>query len=146
MVRTWLAWGLTCGLLAAAAYQNYDLVFRQFEAQYRLNALNTSEMGKVISEFRESYGQTDTVWIVPFPHWVDTRLPGVWAGIPNRDFAIFRENLPGTLSAPDPKLFMFWREDPETEQALMELYPHGVLTLYTSAVPGREFSIYFVEE
>jgi len=38
------------------------------------------------------YGETDTVWVVPFPYWVDTRLPGVWAGIPNRDFAMWTQN------------------------------------------------------
>ena len=47
-----------------------------------MGAWNTSEMGRVISEFREKYGETDSVWIVPYPYWVDTRLPGVWAGIP----------------------------------------------------------------
>jgi hypothetical protein len=144
-MRTSLAWGLTGVLLVAAAYQNYDLVFRQFDKQYRAQAYNTSDMGKVISDFRDKYGETDTVWIVPFPYWVDTRLPGVWAGIPNRDFAVFRENLPGTLGAPYPKLFMFWPDDAETLQALEHLYPSGVLSRFTAAVPGRDFSIYFVE-
>lgn len=144
--RVWLAWGLTGALLAVSAYQNHDLVFNQFATQFRARALNTSEMGKVISEFRADYGQTDTVWIVPYPFWVDTRLPGVWAGIPNRDFAVFRENLPGTLSSPYPKLFIFWQEDVETEQALRELYPNGTLSRYTSAVdPTKDFFVYFVE-
>lgn len=145
-MRTWLAWGLTGVLLAASAYQNYDLVFRQFDTHFRIRALNTSEMGKVISDFRADHGRTDTVWIVPFPYWVDTRLPGVWAGIPNRDFAVFRENLPSTLSAPYPKLFIFWQEDVETEQALRQLYPNGELSRYTSAVdPTKDFMLYFVE-
>ena len=60
-------------------------------------------MGGLISEFRDKYGETDSVWIVPFPHWVDTRLPGVWAGIPNRDFALWPENFTETLSVPGPK-------------------------------------------
>ena len=54
-------------------------------------------MGAVVREFEQTYGTSDTVWIVPFPHWVDTRLPAVWAGIPNRDMAIWRDKLPETL-------------------------------------------------
>jgi hypothetical protein len=145
-MHTWLAWGLTGILLAGSAYQNYDLVFRQFDEQYRGGAWNTSEMGAVISDFRDAYGQTDTAWIVPFPYWVDTRLPGVWAGIPNRDFAVFPENLSGTLTAPYPKLFIFWPEDLATEQALRELYPNGVLSRYASANPTRDFMMYLVEK
>ncbi len=145
-IRTWSAWALTGVLLVASAYQNYDLVFRQFNQQFRAGAWNTSDMGKVISDFRTEHGQTDTVWIVPFPHWIDTRLPGVWAGIPNRDFAVSRENLTGTLDAPYPKLIMYWREDPETEQALKELYPKGVITRFSAADPNRDFFIFFVEK
>jgi hypothetical protein len=145
-LRTWVAWGLTGALLIASTYQNYDLVFRQFDANYRQFALNTSEMGKVISDFRGTYGQTDTVWIVPFPYWVDTRLPGIWAGIPNRDFAVFRENLSSTLSMPFPKLFIFWPDDIDTEQILKQLYPNGILTRYVSAMANRDFMMYFVEK
>ncbi len=143
--RLVFAWGLTGVLLVASAAQNYDIVFHQFGAQYRAGAWNTSEMGKVISNFRITYGETDTVWIVPFPYWVDTRLPGVWAGIPNRDFALFREDLPKSLDAPYPKLFMFRPEDTETQAALRQLYPNGTLSRYTSAVdPSKDFMLFFV--
>lgn len=146
MRRTIIAWGLTAALLGVSAYQNYDLVLRQFNQNFRLGAWNTSEMGKMISEFGETYGRTDTVWIVPFPHWIDTRLPGVWAGIPNRDFALWPENFAGTLEMPAPKLFMFRQEDVETRKALAQLYPNGVLTHHTSATPGKDFMIFFVEK
>jgi hypothetical protein len=76
---------------------------------------------------------------------VDTRLPGVWAGIPNRDFARWPENLPETQGLPTPKLFMFNQEDHETEQTLRELYPGGILTRYVSATPGKDFFVFFVE-
>ena len=85
--RKILAWIMTAILLFWSAAQSYDLVFNQFDQEFRLSAWNSSEMGEVIKEFGLVYGETDTVWIVPFPYWVDTRLPGVWAGIPNRDFA-----------------------------------------------------------
>jgi hypothetical protein len=144
--RQFIAYGLTGILLFASAYQNYDLVFNQFDTQFRAGAWNTSEMGKVIKEFDGKYGRTDTIWIVPFPHWVDTRLPGVWAGIPNRDFAMWSENLAATLEAPYPKLFMFWPEDKVAEKTLTELYPNGILSRYTSATPGKDFMVFSVEK
>ncbi len=145
--RTVVAWGLAGLLLAASAYQNYNLVFNVFDTQFKAGAWNTSEMGMVISDFRAQYGETDTLWIVPFPYWVDTRLPGVWAGIPDRDFALFKENLPSSLEAPYPKLFIYWPQDAETEAILRDLYPQGGIRRYSSAVdPSKDFMIYFVEK
>ncbi len=143
--RLFIAYGLTGILLAASALQNYDIVFNQFDRNFRAGAWNTSEMGQVIGDFRDTYGQTDTFWIVPFPYWVDTRLPGVWAGIPNRDFALWPENFLQTVNLPAPKMFLFWPEDLKTENALKELYPDGALTRYTSSVAGKDFMMFFVE-
>ena len=143
--RLFIAYGLTGILLVTSALQNYDLVFDKFDKNFRAGAWNTSEMGRVISDFRNTYGQTDTFWIVPFPYWVDTRLPGVWAGIPNRDFALWPENFSQTVNLPAPKMFLFWPEDLQAENALKELYPDGVLTRYTSTFAGKDFMMFFVE-
>jgi len=146
-----LAWGVGLILLTISAVQNYDLVFRQFAKQFDNGAWNSSEMGAVIKEFEITYGTTETAWIVPYPHWVDTRLPGVWAGIPNRDFAMWRENLPDTLELSGPKLFLVKanvsgspENDQETLDALTELYPQGRLKLHKSNVEGHEFWIFLV--
>lgn len=150
-MRAGIAWGLGLLLLTASALQNYDLVFRQYARQFDSGAWNSSEMGAVIKEFGNTYGTTDTVWIVPYPHWVDTRLPGVWAGIPNRDFAMWRDNLPDTVELPGPKLFLVKanvsgspENDQETLDVLKELYPQGRLELSSSNVEGHEFWIFFV--
>ena len=144
--RQVIAYGMTGVLFAVSAFGNYNIVFNKFDANFRSGAWNTSEMGQVISQFRDRYGQTDTVWVVPYPHWVDTRLPGVWAGIPNRDFALWQDNLAESLTYPAPKLFMFWNQDEETERILRELYPDGVLNRYTSSFEGKDFYIFLVEE
>lgn len=148
-----LAWGLGLLLLSMSAIQNYDLVFRQYARQFDLQSWNSSEMGAVIKQFGETYGTTETVWIVPFPHWVDTRLPGVWAGIPNRDFAMWRENLPNTVELPGPKLFLVKASldhpeanDQATLDALQRLYPQGRLELHPSRVEGHEFWLYLVPD
>jgi hypothetical protein len=144
--RAYLAYGLTGFLFFISAAQNYNIVFNQFDQNFRNGAWNTSEMGKVIHQFQQKYGQTDTVWIVPFPHWVDTRLPGVWAGIPNRDFAIWPDTFDDTLNAPAPKMFIFWNADVETQNALMKLYPDGTLSRYSSSYPGKDFMILMIEK
>jgi hypothetical protein len=150
-LRARFAWGLVLVLMLWSGVQNYDLIFNQYYASFRNGAWNSSEMGAVIEQFKETYGETDTVWIVPFPHWVDTRLPGVWAGIPNRDFAMWRENLPETVQLPGPKLFMVKAnlqipeaDDQETLDVLKELYPNGSLEIHRSDVEGHDFWIYSV--
>ncbi len=144
--RVFIAYILTGLLFAASAFQNYDLVFNKFDANFKLGAWNTSEMGGLISEFRDKYGETDSVWIVPYPHWVDTRLPGVWAGIPNRDFALWPQNFTETINVPGPKMIMYRVDDLKTENALKHLYPNGVLTRYTSKYPGKDFMVLRIEK
>ncbi len=144
--RKVIAFSMVGILFAGVAYFNYDLVFNQFGPAFKAANWNSSEMGKAISDFESRYGQTDTVWIVPFPYWVDTRLPGVWAGIPNRDFAMWQDRLTDSLAYPAPKMFIYWNADTETEKILKELYPQGEITRYTSAFPGKDFFIFLVEQ
>ena len=149
--RQIFAYALTGILFFASAAQNYDLVFHQFDEQFRLGAWNSSEMGAVIKQFGATYGETDTAWVVPFPYWVDTRLPGVWAGIPNRDFAMWPADLPGTVQLPGPKLFILKANtnDPTANDQtdldmLKQLYPNGQLSLHQSAVAGHDFWVFLV--
>jgi 4-amino-4-deoxy-L-arabinose transferase-like glycosyltransferase len=133
-------------LAGISIYQNYDLVFRSYADQYTQSAWNTSEMGEVIKQFRQAYGTTDSVWIVPFPYWVDTRLPGIWAGIPNRDFAIWPADFSTTLDVKGTKLFMIKVDDIPDADALIQMYPQGVLSTFHSAthIEGHDFLIFFV--
>jgi hypothetical protein len=133
-------------LLAAASFQNYDLVLRQFDRYFRIGAWNSSEMGRSIRFFGDVYGRTDTAWIVPYEQWVDTRLPALWMGIPNRDFALWPDQFASTLTLPAPKMFIFNLQDLDTKNALKQLYPNGTLSRYTSATTGKDYMIFFVEE
>lgn len=146
MKRKVIAYSMVGILFLGIAGSNYDLVFNQFGPDFAAVNWNSSEMGAVITDFENKHGQTDTVWIVPYPYWVDTRLPGSWAGIPNRDFAMWQERLSDSLAYPAPKLFMYWNADTETEKILKELYPNGQVTRYTSAFPGKDFFIFLVEQ
>ena len=151
--RAIVAWGLLGLLLIGSARQNYDLVFRQYYQSFRAGSWNSSDMGRVIQDFEQTYGtqNVDNIWIVPFPYWVDTRLPGVWAGISNRDMAMWRENLSDTVELQGPKLFMVKANtddptgnDQETLNVLKSLYPEGMLRLFESDVPGHDFWIFTV--
>ncbi len=150
-MRSVLMWGVTGILLFVSAFQNYDLVFNQYASSFKQGSWNSSDMGQVIKDFEQDYGRTDTVWIVPYPHWVDTRLPAVWAGIPNRDMAMWQENLATTLELTGPKLFLVKANiddpngnDTETLNVLRALYPNGQQRLFDSDVPGHDFWEYFV--
>ena len=150
-MRSVLMWGVAGLLLFVSASQNYDLVFDQYAGSFKQGSWNSSDMGKVIRDFERDYDRTDTVWIVPYPHWVDTRLPAVWAGIPNRDMAMWRDNLATTLELTGPKLFLVKANiddpsgnDAETLIVLRALYPNGQQTLFDSDVSGHDFWMYFV--
>ncbi len=138
------AWGLVSALLALSAIQNYDLVFHDYHDQFEKSAWNTSELGAVIRQFDDTIGDADHAWVVPYPHWVDTRLVGIRAGYPLKDYALWGPDLPSTLELTGPKLFLFKPIDTETEEILRELYPGGIMDLYEAEYEGQNFMIYFV--
>jgi hypothetical protein len=149
--RVFVSWGLLGVLLLISARQNYDLVFHQYYESFRGGSWNSSDMGKVIQEFKQTYGRTDTVWIVPFPYWVDTRLPAVWAGIPNRDMAMWPDDLLESIRFPRPKMFILKANvddpnanDQDSLDLLQSLYPDGKLRLFKSDVAGHDFWIFTV--
>jgi hypothetical protein len=143
-----LAWVLALALLAFTSLQDYHMVFSQYAERYRLSAWNTSEMGRTAKGFIETFSQADTgralpnVWVVGYPHWVDTRLVAVQAGYPGVDFQIFTDQLEITLEIPGAKLFIFHPDDEIAEQTLQLLYPGGWLQRHTSATPGKDYMVY----
>jgi 4-amino-4-deoxy-L-arabinose transferase-like glycosyltransferase len=139
------------GLFALAALQNYALVFNQYQQQYALSAWNTSEMGQVLRNFAENGGSLQATWVVKSPHWVDTRLVGIHAGEPTRDFGIDLENIPATITETGAKLFLvrhFARPEDRTEEemalvTLQQTYPQGWGELYTSQYAGKDFWVFY---
>ena len=138
-----LAWGLAIILIFFSALGNYDLVFSQYQRAYELSSWNTSEMGKVIADFGTLNGSTETAYVVPYPYWVDTRLVGMNAGDPTRDYAIFPDQIPATLNDPRLKMFLVNPEDQTDLDVLRQLFPQGYLSTYASLV-GKDFYIYTV--
>jgi hypothetical protein len=141
---TRVAWVIGLVLLLFAAVQNYGLTFDKFRTQYTQKAMNTAELGGVIENFTSTVGDPDSAWVVAYRHWVDTRLVGINAGYPDKDYAIWPHEIHTTLEIPGPKLFLYNPVDKEAQTVLNELYPLGSTSLHVSAVPFKDFYIYFV--
>jgi 4-amino-4-deoxy-L-arabinose transferase-like glycosyltransferase len=141
---TGIAWGLAITLLSFSCWQNYDLVFRQYDEQYRFFSLNPSELGEVVRDFLDSGNTMEQVFVLEYPHWVDSRLVAIAAGHPEMDPVIKREHLFDTLGTDPPLLFLFNQEDTASLEILTLLYPQGILNRYTSDTPRRNFWIYSV--
>lgn len=134
--------GLAALLLYFSASQNYELVFKQFDEQFMGSAWNTSQIGQVIRGFAESTGDADHAYVIPYPYWVDTRLVGINAGYPLKDYALSREHIETTLDIDAPKLFILNPADLETQEELRQLYPLGREFLFDSGRKGKDFLIY----
>jgi heme/copper-type cytochrome/quinol oxidase subunit 4 len=135
---------LVLGLFAASFMQNYDLIFNQYYNQYRKSSWNSRDMGSVMRDFMNKGGSADQVRIIPYPYWVDTRLPPLWAGVPGRDIAIAPDNIESTVAIPGAKLFMFQPQDDATSQLLKGLYPNGTLTIFESFAKDHDFYVFRV--
>jgi hypothetical protein len=127
-----------------AGFQNFELVFNQYERNYSQSAWNTSEIGGAIKDFSQSIGNQENAFVVAFPHWVDTRLVGINAGFPTRDFAIWPQDFEKTLNSTGSKLFIIKIDDLESLVELQELYPEGIVQRFTSVDSNKDFFQYFV--
>ncbi len=132
------------GLLFYSGSENYGLVFNTWRTDYEKNALNTRQIGQVIAGFAQSIGAYEHAYVIPYPHWVDTRLVGINAGVPQTDYALQRSAIAELVPAEGPLLFLYKPEDTETAAELQRVYPDGQAILHPATVPGREFYSYLV--
>jgi hypothetical protein len=139
-----LVWTVGLIFLFWSGFQNYDLVFNQYQQNYNQSAWNTSEIGDAIRDFTDSIGSQENAFVVAYPHWVDTRLVGINAGFPTRDFAIWPDDLPKTLEASGPKIFIVKIDDADALVTLQSLYPEGIVQRYSSENMEKDFFQYFV--
>jgi hypothetical protein len=139
-----LALGTATILLVLSINQNYGLVFQQYKMQFDRSSWNTSELGAVIRQFADTTGDAGNAWVIPYPHWVDTRLVGINAGVGLHDYALWADQLEFSLENEGPKLFIFKPDDVEAFARLQELYPSGVMRTYESEFEGKNFNIYTV--
>jgi len=142
--RTRLAWCIGIFLVLIASAQNYDLVFRQYQRSFELSAWNTSEMGQIIRDFTQTIGTRDSAWVVGYPYWVDTRLVGINAGYPEKDYVVMPEQLDKTVGVPGAKLFLLNLQDVASMDFLRNIYPSAWVQEYQSRIPDKDFYMLFV--
>jgi hypothetical protein len=131
-------------LLFLSGRQNYDLVFNQYNRQYQASAWNTSQMGEIARDYIHSIGSPDSIWVVAKAHWVDTRLVAMNTGFPDRDYAVWPQDLETTLTQSGTKLFFVKADDQEGMTRLWQLYPNGFNKYHLGTVPGRDFYTFVV--
>ena len=128
-------------LLFWSTVSNYNLVFNEYNQQFMANAWNTSEIGQVIRNFINQGGNSDQAYVVPYPYWVDTRLVGINAGFPLKDYALIPNQFNSTISQNNPKLFILKPEDKNSITTLQQIYPKSTEEVYVSITPGKNFII-----
>jgi len=139
-----LVWVIGILLLVWSGFQNYDLVFNQYQQEYALSSWNSSEIGQAINDFTVAIDSHENAYVVAFPHWVDTRLVGINAGFPTKDFAIWPEDFSKTAQVQGAKLFIVKIDDSDSMTALQNLYPDGIIQRHTSEVPNKDFYQFYV--
>ncbi len=80
-------------------------------------------MGSVIQGFSESVGAENSAYVIPYPHWVDTRLVGINAGQPGKDYALPREHIESVSQDGRTLLFLYKPTDQETAAELHSVFP-----------------------
>jgi hypothetical protein len=139
--------GVVAFVLVVASQLNYNMYFVEYDQQYRLNARNSREIGAVVRGAAGAITDFDHIWVVTYPHWVDTRNVGINAG--NADWSHSIDGPDQLNSLRDDKssmLFLVNPEDADDLRTLRSLFPTGLLQRHVSATPGKDFYSYLVPE
>ena len=131
-------------VLILSLMNNYDLVFNQYRSQYDKKTWNSSDIARRIVDFINNGGDPDLAYVVPYPHWVDTRLVGINAGFPTKDYALWPNEFTSTKNIDDKKMFILNINDTENIQMLKNIYPIGLFDYFRSSLEGRDFVIFYV--
>jgi len=145
VLKKLISGSIILALLLISLIQNYDLVFTKYANQFMANALNTSEIGRVINQFAERGNSLNNAFVIPYPYWVDTRLVGINAGFPKKDYALWTEDLINTLEIKGNKLFILMPQDRKALDTLKLLYPEAEEEFFYSKIPGKNFIIMSVK-
>ncbi|MEX2031018.1 MAG: glycosyltransferase family 39 protein [Anaerolineales bacterium] len=131
-------------LFAFAAILNYQLVFGHWAPLHRKSSWNTSMAGNIVRSFADSIGTLETSHVMGFAHWMDTRLVGIVAGDPTRDYAIFPDQLETLLGEARPQLFVVNPQDTVALERLTQVFPQGYVQPWFSGEEGHDFLLYWV--
>ena len=145
LISKYLGGLIALALLLISMLQNYDLVFSKYADQFLSNAWNTSEIGNVIAQFVNKGNSSDNAFVIPFPYWVDTRLVGINAGFPRKDYALWTDDIRLSLDLRGDKLFILMPQDRKALDTLKLIYPQAEEEFYYSKISGKNFIIVSVK-
>ena len=121
---------------------NYDLIFKQYAYEYNRSAWNTTQIGEVIKGFANSFGSYKDAYVVPYPHWVDTRLVGINAGDPGKDYSFDKSLISSLPDDGHPRLFIYRDDDTEAADTVRARFPNGIEQLHIGPYSGKNFYSY----
>ena len=136
--------GFAGALFLLAAVGNYSLGVTQYGEHMRRSAWNASELGTVARGFGESVGSFGQIYIMAYPHWLDSRLVAVEAGRPGQDFGIWPEQVSQLEPTTEARLFFLHPMDENGHSLLRDLFPTGIIATHHSQSEGKDFDVYWV--
>lgn len=126
-------------LVALSALAGRMVVHGPFAERWNRSAWNVSELGATVRAGLELGVPAERARVVPWPHWVDTRLVAVEAGLPGADLAVDPEALDEVAGRGGPQLYLVHPADRRNLQRLRERLPEAVVVERRSRVEGRSF-------
>jgi hypothetical protein len=138
-------WVIAGVILLISASTNYRLAIGEWGSQHRRGAWNTTDAGRIIGNFANSVGTYETSHVMAFPHWMDTRLVAMIAGVPGQDLGIWPDQAAELPDTEEAQLFLLKPEDQEGLTTLQNRFPDGVYSLWESnLLEGKDILLYMV--
>lgn len=128
-------------LLGLSAAASHTVVHGSFADTWVRSTWNNSELGEVIRGALALGVPAERIRVVPYPHWVDTRLVGVEAGFPGTDMAIESTSVQKAASRPGPQFYLVHPDDSGTLRILRQKLPAATMMHHRSPVTGKDFMI-----
>jgi hypothetical protein len=138
-VGRWLAVATAVLVIAASATAGRAVIRGSFAATWDESTWNASEIGEVVRGALSLGVPADRVHVIPFPHWVDTRLVAVEAGLPGRDLGLDARRLAETAQRGGPQLFILHPSDRDSRRLLGRELPATSPTTHPSRLQGKSF-------
>ena len=120
------------GALLAIGRINYEQYFEVYARHHTASSQHTRLIAEATLEFMASGGQRRNVFLISWPHWVDTRLVAIQAGDIEwnpliQDVAQARAH----EGAAGPRLYVVHPDDAASLAALQTWYPTSVRKVHT---------------
>ncbi len=135
----WLGIGSAVSLIALSALAGRPPVHTDFAEAWDRSSWNASELGAVVRGALAVGVAPDRIRVVPYPHWVDTRLVAFEAGLAGRDLALDLDRLDAVNERGGPLLFLVHPDDRVSLAKLKRRLPRSTQTRHPARQPGRTF-------